>query len=165
MQLAEHTIDLVKLALEYITLTIFFVFVLKAMGLRNSYANSLNLQYDLQVKTQQRLEFEKYVTGLDQNELSECLTADMVLEAIRKYSDGQICIYVDEMKDGSELYVDSLNAAALSDRLTVSALIANLDMVSGRYHPYLVYDNQDMRGPDYTNTGIEIKGIAFLKYR
>lgn len=164
MQLAENTVDIVKIALEYITLAIFFLFVLKGISLRNSYADALDNQYSLQIQTQERLEFAKYATGFNQNDRQECLTADMVLEALRKYRNGEICIYVDKMKDGRELYVDSSNAGILKDRLTVNALVSNLDMVSARYHPYLVYDNQDMRGPDYTGTGTEVKGIAFIRY-
>lgn len=163
MPLAENTIDIIKIALEYITLAIFLVCVVKFIDLRNGYAEALNAQYDLQVKTQERLEFGKYNTGLDQRDRMQCLTADMIVEAVRKYRSGEICIYVDHMKDGSELYIDSRNASTLADKLTVEALTGNLDMVSARYHPYLVYDNQDMRGPGYTNEGIEIKGIAFIR--
>lgn len=161
---AENAIDMVKIALEYITLGIFLFCVVKFIGLRNDYAEALNRQYDLQVQTQERLEFSKYNTGLNQNSADECLTADMVLEALRKYSDGSVCIYVDHMKDGSELYIDSLNAESMKDQMTVQALINNLNMASARYHPYLVYDNQDIRGP-YTNEGLEVRGIAFIRYR
>lgn len=163
MPLAENTIDIVKIALEYITLAIFLVFVVKYIGLRNDYAEALNAQHDLQIKTQERLEYGKYNTGLNQEDRTQSLTADMVVEAIRKYRDGEICIYVDHMKDGNELYIDSTNAIAMTDKITVEALTGNLDMTSARYHPYLVYDNQNMRGPDYTNEGIEVKGIAFIR--
>ncbi len=163
MPLADNTIELIKIALEYITLAILLFFVVRFLELRSDYAESLNRQYDLQVRTQQRLEFEKYNTGVDQGDRSQGLTADMVVEAVRRYRDGKVCIYVDRMKDGSELYLDGQNAEALSDRLTVEALMQNLDMASARYHPYLVYDNQSMRGPHYTNRGMEVKGIAFIK--
>lgn len=161
--LAENTIDMVKIAVEYITIAIFLFFVVKFIGIRNDYAEALNRQYDLQLKTQERLEFSKYDTGLNQSDRCESLTADMVLEALRKYRDGEICIYVDHMKDGSELYLDSRNAASIADKLTVDALTKNLDMTSARYHPYLVYDNQNMKGPTYTNKGTEVKGIAFIR--
>lgn len=163
MPFAENTVDIIKIALEYITLAVFLLCVVKFIGLRNDYARALNAQYDLQMKTQERLEYGKYNVGLDQGNTSQSLTADMVVEALRKYRDGKICIYVDHMKDGSELYVDSSNAGAMADRLTVDALTDNLDMVSARYHPYLVYDNQNMRGPTYTNEGLEVKGIAFIR--
>lgn len=161
--LAENSVDIIKIALEYILLAVFLVFVLKFIGLRNSYAQAMNQQYDLQTKTQLRLEFEKYNTGTNQSDLREALTADMVLEAIRRYRDGSICIYVDKMQDGSELYVDALNAESMKNKLTVTALTNNLDMIHARYHPYLVYDNQNMKGP-YGEKGVDIKGIAFLRY-
>lgn len=161
--LAENAIDMIKIALEYITLAIFLICVVKFIGLRNDYAEGLNREYDLQVQTQERLEFSKYNTGLNQSDRSECLTADMVLEAIRRYSDGSICIYVDHMKDGSPLSVDAANVSSMKDKLTVQALTNNLNMSGARYHPYLVYDNQNMKGP-YTNKGMEIKGIAFIRY-
>lgn len=161
--LSENAIDMIRIALEYITLGIFLFCVVKFIGLRNDYAEALNREYDLQVQTQERLEFGKYNTGLNQSDKSECLTADMVLEALRKYNDGSVCIYVDHMKDGSSLSVDGTNAASLKNKLTVQALTNNLDMTKAKYHPYLVYDNQNMKGP-YTGKGIEVKGIAFIRY-
>lgn len=165
--LAENLIDVMKMAIEYILLAIFFVCVMQFVRVKDRYAETLNKEYDLQVLTRQQLEFGKYNTRVNPYDQNECLNADAVMEAIRLYRDGDVCIYVDKMgRNGylREFLLDGTTLKEYRDKgwLTVSYLKNTLDLENAKYHPYIVYDNEDMRGP-YSGTGSEVKGIAFIR--
>lgn len=166
--LAENLIDIAKIALEYVLLAIFFLCVIDFVHIKDQYAETLNREYDLQVTTRQQLEFGKYNTGLNQWEPKECLNADAVMEAIRLYRDAGICIYVDRMgRDSDTRYDYLLDGTTLEEYqrngwLSVAYLKKMLDLEHASYHPYVVYDNDDMRGP-YRSTGTEVKGLAFIR--
>ncbi len=165
--LAENLIDIMKMAVEYILLAIFFVCVIDFVHVKDRYAETLNREYDLQVTTRQQLEFGKYNTGLNQTNPDECLNADAVMEAVRLYRDAGVCIYVDRMgRNGYVRYDYLLDGTTLEEYqrngwLSVDYLKKTLDLENARYHPYVVFDNDDMKGP-YHNTGTEVKGIAFI---
>ncbi len=160
--MGEHSIDVIKMGIEYFLIIIFLACFMRFIDVRNSIADSLNKSYQVEVNTNQRLEFSKYDTGLEQNSLSQCVRADSVIEAIRLYRYGDVIVYVDRLKDGSEFLSDGTTYSALSDELKVNTLMTKFNMATDRYHPYLVYDNKPIRGP-YTNVGNEVTGIAFIK--
>lgn len=165
--LAENLIDVMKMAIEYILLAIFFICVMRFVHVKDRYAETLNREYDLQVLTRQQLEFGKYNTGTSLNAPEEYLNADSVMEAVRLYRDAQLCIYVDKMgRNGSvrEFLLDGTTLEEYRSKgwLSVSYLKNTLDLENAKYHPYIVYDNEDMRGP-YSGTGSEVKGIAFIR--
>jgi hypothetical protein len=159
----ENIIDNLKMALEYILLGVFFLCAIEFIRIRDEYAQALNNQYSLQETTSQRLEFGKYNTGTTQSSLNECVTADMVIEAIRNYREGDISIYVDKTKNGTSLLLNESTAQTNKSRFTVEYLITAFDF-NTYYHPYLVYDSQDVTTGSYTPYGTEVTGIAFLKY-
>lgn len=158
----QSVFDIMKMGFEYILVTIFILASIKCIEVRNHYADVINQQYDTRVQTQNRLEFSKYNTGLDQRDASQCVSADVLMEAIRLYKDGSITIYVDKLKYGTDLLLTKETAVTMADRFSVASLVTELDFTT-YYHPYLVYDSGDMEGP-YVDQGTEVTGIAFIQY-
>lgn len=166
--LIDSAIDAVKIGLEYILLAIFLMFVIRAIELRDDYAKALNDQKTIEQSSKETLEFSIYNTGNDQNNKDETLPADELIACIRNYRNGDISIYVDDI--GGQAYTfDSIAAASeeksIKERFTQKWLTNHLDMQS-YYHPYLIYDNQDVsKAENYNKKGDSITGIAFIKFK
>lgn len=160
---SESSIDLVKIALEYILLAIFFLLSIKVVELRNDYASSYNENQVMVNEVNEKLEFNKYDTGINQNDITECVTADEVIACIRNYRDGSIQVYVNKTKTGSELLLNSLTATTMADYFTQKSLNQIIDF-NAYYHPYLIYDTEDITSyTQYKHDGLYVSGIAFIK--
>lgn len=166
--LIDSATDAVKIGLEYILLAIFLMFVIRTIELRDDYAKALNDQKTIEQSSKETLEFSIYNTGNDQNNKDETLPADELIACIRNYRNGDISIYVDDI--GGQAYTfDSIAAASeeksIKERFTQKWLTNHLDMQS-YYHPYLIYDNQDVsKAENYNKKGDSITGIAFIKFK
>ena len=166
----ESTIDAIKLGVEYIMIVIFIGLAIKVLALRNDYANSLNEQEISEANLKETLEFSMYNTGIDQNNRDEWMTGDEVVACFRKYRNGSVQVYLDKAKDGSSLLLNSQtfqNKSILNGRevntFSLEYLLTAIDM-SSFYHPYLVYDDEDITNPDsYQHSGASVSGITFMK--
>lgn len=166
--LIDNAIDVIKIGLEYILLAIFLMFVIRTIELRDDYAKALNDQKTIEQSSNETLEFSIYNTGSDQHNKNETLPADELIACIRNYRNGDVSIYVDDIGGQAYTFDSSIATsenADLKSRYTQKWLVNHLDMKS-YYHPYLVYDNQDVtKSSSYNKKGDSITGIAFIKFK
>ena len=66
------------------------------------------------------------------------------------------------MKYGGSLLLNDTTAITNADSFSIDSLMDMIDF-STYYHPYLIYDNNDVIGP-YQVSGTEITGIAFIQF-
>ena len=109
---------------------------------------------------------------------SECLYADDVIEAIRKYKDGSIEIFVDKPNSSNTpFYLTKTIAEQDPEYCSMAALTTLLGGIdsTGLYHPYLFYNGDDMKKMIETDTIDQINfysshtsgtvtGIGFIRY-
>ncbi|SDW50755.1 hypothetical protein SAMN05216391_10994 [Lachnospiraceae bacterium KHCPX20] len=135
----DEVLDAVKIGIEYILLTVFVFFAIKAMQLRDNYAIEMNTRQELEQAAEDKMTYSLYNTETS-------LPADEVLAAIRNFSDEGISIYVDDMGNGSDMLwshamIQSVNK---KDKEKCSQKwIANHLTMTNYYKPYIVYDNVD----------------------
>lgn len=164
----SSVIDTIKIGLEYILLAIFLVLAIRVIQIRNDCSNALNVRTITEEGTKEMLEFSQYNTGNNQNSKAETIPADEVLACIRNYRDGSVSIYVDNI--GENEYVFDSTVAQSDDmnvrnRYTQKWLTNHMSMKK-YYHPYLIYDNQDVKDATvYNKKGENVTGIAFLMYK
>ena len=161
-------IDTIKIGLEYILLAIFLMLAVRVIYIRNDCSNAMNMKTVMENTTKENLEFSEYQTGNNQNDKTQTLTADEVVACIRNYRDGSIVIYVDDI--GGKAYTFDKSVAQNADlsarkRYTQKWLSNNMSMKKN-YHPYLIYDNQDVKNKSvYNKKGNSVTGIAFIMYK
>lgn len=157
---SEPITHLVNTAIECLLIVSFIAGAMIFINIRDDQANAYNTQIELQESVNKQMEFEGYNTGSDISNISECVRGNHVIETIRKYKDGSIRVYVDQTANGSI----NMTAAELelNPYLFSVAYLTDAISPSDYYHPFLIYDSDDM-----TNTnsyGTEVTGISFFKH-
>lgn len=167
--------EMITIGIEFLTVAVFLVFVVNFYGIKRDFADIKNEKIVTSHNIRQYREFGKYETGFTDINVdsagykSECLYADDVIEAIRKYSDGSIEIYVDKPNStGAYLYLSREDAERNPSHYSMEVLTSTsrgIDM-KALFHPYLIYNGSDVKDPSFRNNHSSgtVTGIAFIRY-
>lgn len=166
--------EMITIGIEFLTVAIFLVFVVNFIGIKKDFADVKNVKIVTAHNIRQYREFGKYETGFtpnkeDTNYKSECLYADDVVEAIRKYRDGSIEIYVDKPNNsGIPVHLTRKDAEQNPSHYSMEELMSTAKGIDLKalFHPYLIYNGSDVKDTSFYNNNSSgtVTGVAFIRY-
>lgn len=157
----DSPMHLINTGIEYFLVVILLLGLFSLASLRDVQANAYNTKVEHQAIINDLLEFGEYNTGTDLRDITECVPGNHVIEAIRKYRDGSIRIYVDKDKNDTGIYMDEAAVSLNPYEFSVARLTEIIDPLT-YYHPFLIYGSDMMT--NMNSTGDEVTGISFFKY-
>ena len=157
----DTQISMFNTGIEYLLIVVLLVGIMSVSSLRDSLANAYNTKEEHQAIINNQLEFGAYNTGFDLQDKEECVLGNRVIEAIRKYKDGSIRVYVDKDMNDNSIYMDELTVSLNPYGYSVAYLTEIIDPET-YYHPFLIYDSDQM--DNINSSGSEVTGISFFKY-
>ncbi len=167
--------EMITIGVEFLTVAVFLVFVVNFIGIKNDFAEVKNNKIVTAHNVRQYREFGKYETGFsleadDASYKEECLYPDDVVEAIRNYRDGSIEIYVDiPNSSGNPIHLTKNDAELNPSNYSMEVLTSTARGIdqNALFHPYLIYNGNDVDNPDFYNNHSSgtVTGIAFVRYK
>jgi hypothetical protein len=163
--MGDSILDYIKLGVEYIFIAIFLLLFFRVVLLRNQYADAVLTERDAASQLQAHLEYATYNTGTDQSCLDECITADVIVSAIREDAYSSMEFYIVD-KNGKITYNLNDDTRESDAGYTSLVTISSALDFSSYYHPYLLYDKEKFQKNPvrYSGSGGNVTGIAFYAY-
>lgn len=157
----DTQINMFNTGIEYLLIVVLLVGMISVSSLRDAQANAYNSKEEHQSLINNQLEFGAYNTGSNLQDKSECVLGNRVIEAIRKYKDGSMRVYVDSDMNNNSIYMDEFAVSLNPYGYSVAHLTEIIDPET-YYHPFLIYGSDQME--NMSSSGSEVTGISFFKY-